>query len=135
MGNHTLMQMSLGGIFDAVDGGFSRYSVDQKWFAPHFEKMLYDNAQLMPAYAYGYSLNKDPYLKEIAIKTLAFCNQELRNENGLYYCALDADSEGVEGKFYTYTYEELKSNITENLPLFTAYFQCTENGNWEESKV
>lgn len=134
MGIHTLMQMSLGGIFDAVDGGFSRYSVDEKWFAPHFEKMLYDNAQLMPAFAYGFSLNNDPYLKNIALKTLAFCNQELRNENGLYYCALDADSEGVEGKFYTYTYEELKSNITENLPLFIAYFQCTENGNWEEHR-
>ena len=130
----TLKQMALGGIYDAVAGGFSRYSVDQKWFAPHFEKMLYDNAQLISVFAYGYAVSKNPFYKKIALDCLHFCKKEWKTAEGIYQSALDADSEGVEGLYYTYTFEELKTILGEAHTLFCTYFQCSETGNWEHGR-
>jgi uncharacterized protein YyaL (SSP411 family) len=130
----TLKQMALGGIYDAVAGGFSRYSVDQKWFAPHFEKMLYDNAQLISVFAYGYAVSKNPFYKKIALDCLHFCKKEWKTNEGIYQSALDADSEGVEGLYYTYTFEELQTILGEAHSLFCAYFQCSEAGNWEHRR-
>ena len=130
----TLKQMALGGIYDAVAGGFSRYSVDQKWFAPHFEKMLYDNAQLISVFAYAFALSENPFYKKIALDCLHFCKKEWKTAEGIYQSALDADSEGVEGLFYTYTFEELKEILGDNYTVFCTYFQCSETGNWEHGR-
>jgi uncharacterized protein YyaL (SSP411 family) len=130
----TLKQMALGGIYDAVAGGFSRYSVDQKWFAPHFEKMLYDNAQLISVYAYAFALSGNPFYKKIALDSLHFCKKEWKTQEGIYQSALDADSEGIEGLYYTYTFEELKEILGDKHTLFCTYFQCSETGNWEHGR-
>ncbi len=134
MALHTLKQMALGGIYDAVGGGFSRYSVDEKWFAPHFEKMLYDNAQLISLYSYAYALTKKDMYKKTAVDTIQFCWDELYSHDDLYYSAYDADSEGVEGLYYTYTYEELEQVLGQDTTLFCQYFQCTRAGNWEHGR-
>ncbi|MES2617248.1 MAG: thioredoxin domain-containing protein [Bacteroidota bacterium] len=130
----TLKQMALGGIYDVVDGGFARYSVDERWFAPHFEKMLYDNAQLIGLYSYAFAHSGNPLYKKIALQTIAFCKNEMQSPEGLYYAAYDADSEGIEGLYYTYTYEELQEQLGKNATLFCQYFQCTSTGNWEHSR-
>lgn len=134
MAAHTLTQMYLGGIHDAVGGGFARYSVDKRWFAPHFEKMLYDNAQLIGVYAYAAALTGRADFKEITLKTIDFCESELKSKNGLMHSAYDADSEGVEGLYYTYTYEELNSVLGDDTVFFAQYFQCQREGNWEEGR-
>ncbi|MFM6983220.1 MAG: thioredoxin domain-containing protein [Chitinophagaceae bacterium] len=131
---HTLTQMYLGGIHDAVGGGFARYSVDKKWFAPHFEKMLYDNAQLIGVYAYASAISGRKDFKQIAYKTIQFCERELKGKHGLMYSAFDADSEGVEGLYYTYTYDELSEVLGDDTIFFTQYFQCQRDGNWEEGR-
>ncbi len=131
---HTLTQMYLGGIHDTVGGGFARYSVDKKWFAPHFEKMLYDNAQLIGVYAYAYAICDRYDFKQIAYKTIQFCENELKSKQGLMYSAFDADSEGIEGLYYTYTYEELLEVLGEDTVFFSQYFQCQREGNWEEGR-
>ena len=104
----TLDRMALGGIYDQLGGGFARYSTDADWFAPHFEKMLYDNGQLLTLYAEAYSLTKSPLYKHVVYQTIAFAQRELLSPEGGFYSALDADSEGVEGKFYTFTTPELQ---------------------------
>ncbi|MDP2175939.1 MAG: thioredoxin domain-containing protein [Bacteroidota bacterium] len=134
MALHTMKQMSLGGIYDIVEGGFCRYSVDIKWFAPHFEKMLYDNAQLIGVYSYAYAISQNPFFKQIALQCIAFCNNEWRDKNGVYCSALDADSEGEEGLYYVYTYDELIHVLGLENDLFIQYFQCTQTGNWEHGK-
>ncbi len=134
MGLFTLRQMALGGIYDAVGGGFARYSVDEKWFAPHFEKMLYDNAQLISLYSYGFAVSQNPFYKKIAIETLDFCFDELYGHDDLYYSAYDADSEGIEGLYYTFTYEEIEAILGQDTVLFCQYFQCTKSGNWEHGR-
>lgn len=134
MVSHTLTQMYLGGIHDAVGGGFARYSVDKKWFAPHFEKMLYDNAQLIGVFAYAAALSGRTDFKDITLKTIGFCESELKSNKGLMYSAYDADSEGVEGLYYTYTYDELNKVLGEDTIFFAQYFQCQREGNWEEGR-
>jgi uncharacterized protein YyaL (SSP411 family) len=134
MGLFTLQQMALGGIYDAVGGGFSRYSVDERWFAPHFEKMLYDNAQLISLYSYAYAISKNDFYKKIAVETIDFCMNELYGYDDLYYSAYDADSEGVEGLYYTYTYDELELLLGRDATLFCQYFQCIKSGNWEHGR-
>ena len=135
MALYTLKQMALGGIHDAVGGGFARYSVDKHWFAPHFEKMLYDNTQLLSLYSKAYIVSKNPFYQSIAHKILTFCNEALFSKpSGLYFSALDADSEGEEGLYYTYTFNELKAVLGDNCDIFTQYFQCTEVGNWEHGR-
>ena len=127
----TLEQMSLGGIYDWVEGGFARYSVDARWFAPHFEKMLYDNAQLVELFtlASRISMNKDYF--QIAEDTLEFMRSEWLSNDGGYYSAFDADSEGTEGKYYCLTYPEMESLELPEADLFVKYFQIQKEGNWE----
>lgn len=130
----SLQKMARGGIFDHVGGGFARYSVDKYWFAPHFEKMLYDNAQLMSLYSQAYRRNNNGFYKEVVLLTASFLNRELQDECGLYYSALDADSEGTEGKYYVWTSGELQTILEEDYPLFAEYFTVKEQGNWHNGK-
>lgn len=139
----TLKNMASGGIYDHVGGGFARYSVDERWHVPHFEKMLYDNAQLISLYLAAYQENKDPQYKRIIIETLDWIKREMTDSNGGFYCALDADSEGIEGKFYTFTSEDFQvlrslpdsdpnKILDEDLDFIWLHFNCTERGNWSE---
>ena len=133
----TLTRMAYGGIFDTIDGGFSRYSVDNKWHVPHFEKMLYDNGQLVSLYSDAYKLTKNPLYKEIILKTLSFVEKELMNPEGGFYSALDADSLDVknhleEGAFYVWKIPELKAIIKEDFDLFSQVFNINTFGLWEE---
>lgn len=127
----TLKKMAMGGLYDQVGGGFARYSVDGRWFAPHFEKMLYDNAQLLSLYSEAYQITRDDFYKSIVYETVAWLKREMTNENGGFYSALDADSEGEEGKFYVWTKNEFDS-IIHNQPKWVAdYFSLESEGNWE----
>jgi len=136
--NLTLTKMAFGGLFDTVDGGFSRYSVDMKWHVPHFEKMLYDNGQLISLYADAYKLTQNPLYKEVIEKTLQFVSRELiNNENG-FYCALDADSLDQnghleEGAFYVWNQSNLEKIINEDFHLFSQVFNVNEFGYWENN--
>jgi uncharacterized protein YyaL (SSP411 family) len=127
----TLDRMAFGGIYDQVGGGFARYSVDAQWFAPHFEKMLYDNAQLISLYAEAFSITRNPEYARVIRETYAFATRELLSPEGGFYSALDADSEGVEGKFYTWASREIDQVLGPDAALFKAYYQVTEEGNWE----
>jgi len=130
----SLLKMANGGIYDHLRGGFCRYSTDGKWFAPHFEKMLYDNAQLISVYSRAYAISDAPLYKEIATECIQFCLNELYNDHA-FYSALDADSEGVEGKFYVFSHAELEQCLTvEELEFAKTLFSCTETGNWEHGQ-
>jgi hypothetical protein len=132
----SIDKMIQGGIYDHVGGGFSRYSVDAMWQAPHFEKMLYDNALILGTLAEAYQLTKKPIYQEVIHATFTFLQRELFNGAGGYYAALDADSEGVEGKFYTWSYDELKAVIApEIFDAFITYYQVNPNGNWEHTNI
>ena len=127
----TLDRMALGGIYDQVGGGFSRYSVDREWHVPHFEKMLYDNAQLTGTYARAFALTGNPLYRKVVEETIAFCERELSDPSGLFYASLDADSEDMEGAFYAWTGQELKEMLTGDYDIFSALYGCKEEGNWE----
>ncbi len=128
----SLLKMANGGIFDSVRGGFFRYSTDSKWFAPHFEKMLYDNAQLLSLYSRAAGWLDADIFRETADKIWEFCNRELRNEPGGFYSGLDADSDGIEGRFYTFTQKELRSILNdEEFRWLSCYSHIQELGNWE----
>lgn len=128
----TLEKMYKGGIFDHIGYGFYRYSVDEKWLIPHFEKMLYDNALLGIVYTKAYAITKKPVYKEIAEKIFAFIARDMLSEKGGFYSALDADSEGVEGKFYLFDYDEITDILGEELGrLYTKHYDITEKGNFE----
>lgn len=127
----TLKKMAFGGIYDQIGGGFSRYSVDGLWKVPHFEKMLYDNAQLVTLYSEAYKVSKDPIYKQVVDETLTFIEREMTSPEGGFYSALDADSEGQEGKFYVWSKEELEKLIGKDLALFADYFNINERGFWE----
>ncbi|HLF53305.1 thioredoxin domain-containing protein [Flavobacterium sp.] len=136
--NLTLTKMAYGGLFDTIDGGFSRYSVDMKWHVPHFEKMLYDNGQLVSLYADAYKLTKNPLYKEVIQKTLAFVSRELTNEAGGFFCALDADSLNEknhleEGAFYVWKKEALQTLLKEDFELFSQIFNINDFGFWEDN--
>jgi len=128
----TLDNMMNGGIYDQIGGGFARYSVDDSWEIPHFEKMLYDNAQLVSLYSEAYQVTKNERYKETVYETLDFVERELSDEAGGFYSALDADSEGEEGKFYVWTYEELKRLLGNDFAEFCKVYKVTEHGNFEE---
>jgi len=128
----TLQKMAFGGIYDQLGGGFARYSVDGKWHVPHFEKMLYDNAQLISLYSEAYQYTPDPIYRDVVYQSLDFIQRELTSADYGFYSALDADSEGVEGKFYTFTKDEIKAVLKEDEDLFNIYYQITDEGNWEE---
>lgn len=127
----TLDNMATGGIYDHLQGGFARYSTDANWHVPHFEKMLYDNAQLVTLYAQAYQATKDPLYKKTVYETLEFIEQELTSPEGAFYASLDADSEGVEGKFYIWTKEETDNILGDDAEMFSSYYNITADGNWE----
>lgn len=128
----TLTRMAEGGIYDQVGGGFSRYSTDVFWKVPHFEKMLYDNAQLVSLYCQAYQAEPDELYHAKVTETLEFIARELTSGEGVFYSALDADSEGVEGKFYTWTQKELRQLLGGDEPLYSLYYSVDAYGNWEE---
>ena len=130
----TLEKMALGGIYDQVGGGFARYAVDERWHIPHFEKMLYDNAQLVALYTEAYQYLKIPLYKAVVDETIEWVSREMTSPEGLFYAALDADSEGVEGKFYSWDKEEFIAVVGEDATLLASYFNVTETGNWEEEE-
>jgi uncharacterized protein len=132
--NLTLKKIVMGGIYDQIGGGFSRYSVDQYWFVPHFEKMLYDNAQLMTLYAEAFCLTHDEEYKTAMLETFEWLQTEMMAGNGGFYSALDADSEGEEGKFYIWTADELRRILGGDADLFIDYYSIKEEGNWEPQK-
>ncbi len=128
----SLLKMANGGIFDAVRGGFYRYSTDAYWFAAHFEKMLYDNAQMLSLYARAFAWSQADIFKDTAYRTWEFCNRELKDPCGAYYSGLDADSDGIEGRFYTFTQAELKHLLNEQeFRWLQTYSNIQEDGNWE----
>jgi uncharacterized protein len=136
--NLTLTKMAFGGLFDTIDGGFSRYSVDLKWHVPHFEKMLYDNGQLVSLYADAYKLTKIPLYKEVIEKTLQFIEKEWFTQEGGFFSALDADSLNTEnhleeGAFYVWTKPELQSILKQDFELFSEVFNVNEFGFWEHN--
>lgn len=136
--NLTLTKIAHGGIFDHIGGGFSRYSVDEKWHVPHFEKMLYDNGQLVSLYANAYALTKNELYKETVYKTLDYVNNEMTTKNGAFYSSLDADSLDEnnhleEGAFYVWTKEELKSLLGDDYDLFSKYYNINSFGHWEHN--
>ncbi len=132
----TLDKMIQGGIYDHLGGGFARYSTDAQWQAPHFEKMLYDNALMINVLSEAYQLTKKEVYKKVIKETIDFACRELSDASGLFYAALDADSEGIEGKFYTWTYEELKKVLPPHLfKSFCQFFQIKETGNWEHTNI
>lgn len=130
----TLLKMARGGIYDQVGGGFARYAVDALWKVPHFEKMAYDNGQLLSLYAHGYQVFGHDEFREVLEQTVGFIQRELRSDEGLFYAALDADSEGVEGKFYTWTEEELKKILGSDYDAFAEYYHVNGAGLWEHGK-
>ncbi|HEY6882005.1 MAG TPA: thioredoxin domain-containing protein [Polyangiales bacterium] len=131
----TLDGMARGGIYDHVGGGFSRYSTDERWHVPHFEKMLYDNGQLARVYVEAFQLTKDPTYERVARETLDYLLREMQSPEGGFYSATDADSEGVEGKFFTFTEAELNALLGPRARAFNAYYGVTSEGNWESTNV
>lgn len=132
----TLERMAMGGIYDQAGGGFARYSTDMQWNVPHFEKMLYDNAQLTSLYSYAYQLTENPLYKQVVYETLEFVERELTSPETTkggrgFYSSLDADSEGEEGKFYVWTEKEFRDVLGEDAALMAEYYDITAAGNWE----
>ena len=137
--NNTLTKIAYGGIYDPIAGGFSRYAVDEKWHIPHFEKMLYDNAQLVSIYAKAYIVNKNDLYKEVVIASLNFIKEDLTAENGAFYASLDADSknklgEKEEGAFYEWTESELQLILGNDFELFKDFYNINSYGFWEKDK-
>ena len=128
---HTLKRMAKGGIYDQIGGGFHRYSVDARWLVPHFEKMLYDNALLAVTYSEAFQLTGDEFYKKIVRETLDFMLREMHHKNGGFYSALDADSEGEEGRFYVWKKSEIDLLLGGRSDLFCKYYNITERGNFE----
>ena len=131
--NLSLKKMAFGGVFDHVGGGFSRYSVDEKWHVPHFEKMLYDNAQLVSLYSDAFLITKNPLYKEVVFETLNFIESELTGANGTFYSSLDADSKTPngtleEGAFYVWESNELQQILGDDFDVFADYYNVNDYG-------
>ena len=131
----SLDKMIQGGIYDQLGGGFARYATDRAWLVPHFEKMLYDNALLVELMADAYKLTKKELYKEAIIETLDFVEREMTNEQGAFYSALDADSEGIEGKFYVWSKAEVDEVLGDDSVLFSQFYDITNEGNWEGNNI
>lgn len=132
MALHTLRQMALGGIHDQLGGGFHRYSVDERWLVPHFEKMLYDNAQLARVYLQAYQLTQDPFYLDVARRTLAYLEREMLSPEGGFYSAQDADQGGIEGQYFVWTPQEVAALLGDDAPLACAYWDIDEYGNFAD---
>ncbi len=133
---NTLTKMARGGMYDQVGGGFHRYSTDERWLVPHFEKMLYDNALLARLYTRAWQYQKDPFFARIANEILGFVQREMTSPDGAFYSTLDADSEGVEGKFYVWSRDEVMSVLGEDEGrVFCDLFDITSGGNWEGANI
>ena len=131
----SLNKMINGGIYDQIGGGFARYSTDTEWLAPHFEKMLYDNALLVTTLSEAYQITKNEKYKDTIVQTLSFIEREMRHSSGGFYSALDADSEGVEGKFYVWSLEEIQTLLQEDAPMYCEYYDISARGNWEHVNI
>ncbi len=134
-GLKTLKKMANGGIFDQIGGGFHRYSTDAKWLVPHFEKMLYDNALIPVNYAEAYQITKDSFYLDVMQKTLDFVLHDMTSPEGGFYSAYDADSEGVEGKFYVWTKSQIKEILGNDTDVFCLFYDVTDGGNWEGNNI
>jgi uncharacterized protein len=135
MALHTLRRMAGGGMYDQVGGGFARYSVDARWIVPHFEKMLYDNALLARAYLHAFQVSGEPFFGRVCRETLDWALRELRQEEGGFASALDADSEGVEGRYYVWTLDEVRAALGDLAPVAIEHFGMTESGNFEGANI
>jgi uncharacterized protein YyaL (SSP411 family) len=135
--SHSLKAMAKGGMYDVVGGGFSRYSVDNRWLTPHFEKMLYDNAQLASTYLHMYLVSKNNTFRQICEETLDFILRELTHPDGGFYSSLDADSEGIEGKYYLWTLEEIQNTLRDDgdISFITAAYGITSKGNFDGKNI
>jgi uncharacterized protein YyaL (SSP411 family) len=133
----TLTEIAKGGIYDHLGGGFARYSTDSRWHIPHFEKMLYDNAQLVSLFSKAYQFTKNPLYERVVRETLDFIEREMTSPEGAFYSSFDADSEGEEGKFYVWQQEEIDSILQDPQlsELFGAYYNITKSGNWKEEQT
>jgi uncharacterized protein YyaL (SSP411 family) len=132
----TLDRMAMGGMYDHLGGGFHRYSTDEKWLVPHFEKMLYDNALLTAAYLEGYQAMGDPFYREVVEETLAYVTREMTSPEGPFYSTQDADSEGEEGKFFVWSAEEIDKVLgPEHAEVFNEVYGVTAEGNWEGHNI
>src|SRR4051812_44516663 len=132
----TLRRMAAGGIYDQVGGGFARYSGDERWGVPHFEKMLYDNALLARAYLHAWQITDDTLFRRVCEERLDWAIRELRQDEGGFASSLDADSEGVEGKFYVWTVDEIRSALGDDLAdVALAHFGVTSAGNFEGANI
>jgi uncharacterized protein YyaL (SSP411 family) len=136
MAEHTLIQMARGGMYDQIGGGFHRYSVDERWLVPHFEKMLYDNALLARVYVQAFQLTRERFYRRIAEEILDYVLREMTSPEGAFYSTQDADSEGVEGKFFVWTIEQLNEALgAEDGRIAAAYWGAIPHGNWEHTNV
>jgi uncharacterized protein YyaL (SSP411 family) len=136
MALHTLRRMATGGMYDQVGGGFARYSVDNRWLVPHFEKMLYDNALLARAYLHAFQVSGEPFFERVGRETLDWALRELRQDEGGFASALDADSEGVEGRFYVWRLDEVREALEPALAeAAIEHFGMTEAGNFEGANI
>ncbi len=131
----SLDKMIYGGIYDQIGGGFVRYSTDEEWLAPHFEKMLYDNALLISVLCDAYQLTGNLLYKVSVDQTIDFIKRELMNEDSGFYSALDADSEGKEGKYYVWNFDEIQEILGEDTRLFCQYYDVSPEGNWEHTNI
>lgn len=130
----TLDNMAFGGIYDHLGGGFARYTVDENWFVPHFEKMLYDNGQLVELYSMAWQKTRNPLYKQVVYETLEFVERDLTAANGGFYSSLDADTEGEEGKYYVWAANEIDTSLGNEASLFKEYYNVEPNGNWEQNQ-
>jgi uncharacterized protein len=135
MATVTMDRMATGGLFDQLGGGFHRYSTDQRWLVPHFEKMLYDNAQLARLYLHGWQLTGKELYRRVVVETLDYLLREMTDDAGGFHSSQDADSEGVEGRFYVWSYEELVRDSGERGDVVAAWFGASPEGNWEGANV
>jgi uncharacterized protein YyaL (SSP411 family) len=132
---HTLRKMAHGGIYDQLGGGFHRYSVDDRWLVPHFEKMLYDNAQIVPLYLSAYQLTRDDFFARVAADVLEYVIREMRGAAGGFYSTQDADSEGVEGKFFLWDAAEVRQLLGDDAEIVSRYWDVSEEGNFEHRNI
>jgi uncharacterized protein YyaL (SSP411 family) len=135
MAEVTLRKMAQGGMYDQLGGGFARYSVDHRWLVPHFEKMLYDNAQLARVYLHAWQVTGNDFYRRVTEETLDYVLLEMRHEEGGFYSSQDADSEGVEGKFYVWSADEIREALGQDADMFMRIYGVSDEGNWEGHNI